>query len=425
VLLPLPWSTCQVPRDLAPISSRRTAAEVPPASVQVAADAPERIWRAVENLYRTGIHPAIALCIRRHGEVLLDRAIGHARGNGPGESPSHPKQLATVDSPFNVFSAAKAVTAMLVHHLDEANLIRLDDPICEYIPEFATGGKQLITIRHLLSHRAGIPTVPADVMRLEYLERPDEIIRILCATRPETRPGSRLAYHAITGGFVLGEVLRRVTGMTVRTYMDRFVRQPLGFRWMQYGTEPRDVREVAHSYVTGPTPLPPISTLMQRALGLPLGQVVALSNDPRFLTAEVPSGVLITTANEMSRFYQLLLNGGRLDGESVFAARTVRRAIGEQSYLEPDLTLGLPIRYSLGFMLGARYVSLYGPDTADAFGHLGFSNVISWADPARQIAGTLLTSGKPIVYCGLIQLWNLLSTINTVCPRTTARRRSE
>ena len=412
-----------MPRELAAISTRRASVEVTPWSLDLAPDGPARIWAAVEGLYRTGYHPAIALCIRRHGEVLLDRAIGHARGNGPGEAGGTAAILATPETPFNVFSAAKAVTAMLVHHLDEANQLRLDDPICEYIPEFGIGGKELITIRHVLSHRAGIPSVPADVMRLEYLQHPDEITRILCAAQLESRPGSRLAYHAITGGFLLGEVIRRVTGLTVRAYMDRTLRQPLGFQWMQYGVAATDVDQVAHSYLTGPMPLPPLSTLMRRALGLPIGEVVTASNDPRFLTAEIPSGLLVTTANEMSRFYQLLLDGGSQNGVQIFSPRTIRRAISEQSYLEPDLTLMLPIRYGLGFMLGAPWFSLYGPNTGSAFGHIGFTNVIAWADPARQLTATLLTSGKPIVYCGLIQLWNILATIGQVCPPTTCASR--
>lgn len=414
-------NVCRVPSDLRDMTSRNADAEVSPHTVGVAADGPERIWAAVEALYRTGYHPAIALCVRRHGEVILDRAIGHARGNGPGDPAWLPKIPATPDTPFNVFSAAKAVTAMLVHRLDQDNLIRLDDPICEYIPEFGVRGKELITIRHVLSHRAGIPSLPSDVMRLELLPHHDEIVRILCATRPETRPGTRLAYHAITSGFILGEVIRRVTGENVRELMDRIVRRPLGFRWLSYGVEPGDTDRVAYSYLTGPPPPPPLSTLMQRALGVSIQDAVEKSNDPRFLTALVPAGVLLATANEMSRFYQLLLDGGTLDGVHVFDPRTIRRAVTEQSYLEPDLTLMLPLRYGLGFMLGARWFSLYGLDTAQAFGHIGFTNVITWADPERQITGALLTSGKPLIYYGLYQLWQVLATILAACPRTRPR----
>ena len=92
------------------------------------------IWGAVERLYRSRMHPAIQLCIRRHGEVILDRSIGHARGNSPGDSSDTPKVLATPDTPFNIFSASKAITATVIHLLDQQGYLHVDDPVTEYIP---------------------------------------------------------------------------------------------------------------------------------------------------------------------------------------------------------------------------------------------------------------------------------------------------
>src|SRR5262249_60296793 len=187
-----------------------------------------------------GLHPGIQWGARGAVRALIDRAIGHASGNGPNAPPEAPKVLATPATPFNIFSASKAVTAMLVHLLDQRNLIRLDDPVCEYIPEFAANNKQWITIRHVLTHRSGIPNLPPEVMHLGSLEDPDAAVRILCATRPTGRAGRQLAYHAITGGFVLGEVARRVTGKTVRELLDEEIRRPLGFRWLGYGAPAAD-----------------------------------------------------------------------------------------------------------------------------------------------------------------------------------------
>jgi CubicO group peptidase (beta-lactamase class C family) len=169
--------------------------------------------------------------------------------------------------------------------------------------------------------------------------------------------------------------------------------------------------------VTGPPPLPPLSTLVERALGVPIREAVELSNDPRFLTAIIPAGNVITTANELSRFYQLLLDGGELDGVRIFDPRTIQRATAEQSYLEFDLTLGFPLRYSMGFMLGAQWLSLYGPDTEQAFGHLGFTNVSGWADPARGVAAALMTSGKPLVYPQLYHLFDIARRIGAACEK--------
>jgi CubicO group peptidase (beta-lactamase class C family) len=142
-----------------------------------------------------------------------------------------------------------------------------------------------------------------------------------------------------------------------------------------------------------------------------------MGNDARFLTGIVPAANVIATARDLSRFYQLLMNGGELDGVQVFDSRTIRRATAEQSYLEFDLTLGLPFRYSMGFMLGGQWFSLYGPDTQYAFGHLGFTNIVAWADPERRVSAALLTSGKPLVYPELYYLYDALRQIGLACPK--------
>jgi CubicO group peptidase (beta-lactamase class C family) len=416
-------ATCEVPASLEAVTSVRRDAEVKPRQVGVAAVGVERIWSAVEQLYQSGIHPAIQLCVRRHGEILIDRAIGYAAGNGPDDAPDTPKVLVTPDTPFNIFSASKAITAMVVHLLDQRNLIRLDDPVCEYIPEFGTHKKQWITVRHVLTHRAGVPNLPREVMVLDNLADWDAIVRILCGAKPTSRAGRQLAYHAITGGFILGEVVRRVTGKSIRTVLDDEIRKPLGFRWMGYGVRERDIEQVARNYFTGPPPLPPFSTVLDHALGVPFQTAVELANDRRFLLGVVPSGNVVTTANELSRFYQLLLEGGELDGVRIFDPRTIGRATAEQSYLEVDFTLGFPFRYSMGFMLGGRWLSPYGPDTEEAFGHLGFTNILSWADPERQVAATLMTSGKPLVYAQIYYVFDILRQIGLACTKVPARSR--
>jgi CubicO group peptidase (beta-lactamase class C family) len=412
---------CRVPKDLSEVTTINDAAEVDPRSVGVDAKAVNAIWQAVERLYRSGIHPAIQLCVRRHGQVLLDRAIGHAAGNGPDDPRHGRKVLVTPESPFNIYSASKALTAMIVHLLDQRRLLHLNDPVCEYIPEFAKHGKDAITIQHVLTHRAGIPNLPRAAMELETLEDDAKILRLLCDAKPIWRPGRRLAYHAITGGFILGEIVRRVSGKDIRTLLRREVLQPLGFRWTNYGVAARDVSKVVVTYFTGPPLIPPLSTMLERALGVPMDRAIALSNDPRYLTAVVPAGNVVSTANELSRFYQILLNGGTLDGVRIFEPRTIRRATQEHSYLEFDLTLVLPLRYGMGFMLGGQYFSLYGPDTTRAFGHLGFTNIISWADPERQVAATLMTSGKPLVYPELYFLHDVVWQIGTACTKTAPR----
>jgi len=130
----------------------------------------------------------------------------------------------------------------------------------------------------------------------------------------------------------------------------------------------------------------------------------------------IPSANVVANADELCAFYQCLLDGGELGGVRVFDPRTVRHATSEQTYLELDLTLGIPLRYGLGFMLGGSTLSLFGPATPYAFGHLGFTNIISWADPHRRLAVALVTSGKPFLSLDSLRLWNLLLEIGRAFP---------
>lgn len=410
----VPLRRCPVPRDLAEVTTR--ADEDDPAAGGLTPGDVDRIWRAVERLYRWGMHPAVALCLRRDGHVVLDRAIGHARGNGPDDDGVDAEPL-TPATPFVLASASKSVTAMLVHLLDQRGLLHVDDPVCEYIPEFAQHGKYALTINHVLSHRAGVPNIPPDAFEVDRVDDRDHIVEVLCDAEPRWRPGRFVAYHAVTGGFILAEIIQRVTGSSIDDVLEREVAGPLGFRWLRYGVDEGDLGALATNHRTGLPVLPPLSTVLTRAFGVPVAEATALLDDPRFLTGTVPSANIVATANEACRFFELLRRGGTLDGVEILDPRTVARAVSEQSYMEVDLTLGLPFRYAMGFMLGAKRFSLYGPGTSRTFGHLGFTNIVTWADPARRISGALLTSGKPILGPHLYDLWNVMRTIGEVCPK--------
>lgn len=402
----------RVPKDLEAITTR--GPETPPGEVGLPHDAPARIWRAAEGLYRTGVHPALTICIRRRGEVVLNRAIGHARGAGPGEQ--GPLVLATPETSFCLFSASKAITAMVIHRLDDRGLLHIDDRVVEYLPEFAAHGKGGTTIRHVLTHRAGIPAVVGHEDKLELLHDFDGFVRHLCEMKPTGRPGRKLEYHAITGGFILGAIVEKVTGKDLRTWLREEISEPLGMKVFGYGLEPQHREGCAVNAFTGPPVRFPLSKVAERVLGIPYEDVVEVSNLPRWMDTTIPAGNLYATADEACRFYQLLLEGGQLDGTRIFEERTVRRAVVESSYLELDLMLMVPIRYGLGLMLGANHVSPFGPRTPSAFGHLGFIQVLTWADPDRELSVAVLNSGKPFLGTHLTKLFQLVSTIGDACP---------
>lgn len=408
------YRTIKVPRDVRSVTSYKPKDEVEPTVAGMTRKGVEAIWSAVEDLYRTGIHPAISFCLRRHGKVVLKRAIGHARGNGPEEGPDIEKVLVTPDTPICLFSVSKAVTAMLIHLLAERGKINIMYPVSHYIPEFISYGKEDITIYHILSHHGGIPSLPRNI-EPEIVFDHNAFTKLLCESRRVLQGGKRMAYHAITGGFILGEIVRRVTGRSIRDLLVETVKKPLGFRYFNYGTCDEDSNKVAVNYYTGWPIIFPFSTYIKRVLGASWKDIVRISDDARFMKEVIPSANMVSTSDEMSRFFQLLLNGGELDGVRVFEPATIRYATMEAGKPAIDRTVMLPMRYSAGFILGSSPIGMYGPFTQHTFGHLGFSNILCWADYDRDIAVSLLNTGKAFLGTHLTTLFRLLTSISRYC----------
>ena len=413
--LPDPLRRIRVPRDLEKVTTR--GEEAPAADGGVSSDNVEAIWRTVCDWYRAGVHPALQVCVRRNGAVILDRAVGHARGNGPADGRDSERVAATTETPFCIYSTSKAITAFVVHKLAERGVLDLSDPIAKHIPGYDAHGKGSITIAHVLAHRAGVPNLPPEALDLEFIDDRAHLAGVLSDARPFAKAGRYLAYHAVSGGFILAEVVHSATGKDIRTVLAEEFLDPLGFRWTNYGVAPADVEEVAVNYITGPPTAPPLSNLLSRALGVKLDDLVATTNDPRYLTGIVPSANTVTTANELSRFFEIMRRGGELDGVRVIETDTIRRALEERSHLEIDFSLGFPTRFSDGLMLGARLLSLYGRDTQHAFGHLGFTNMLAWADPERAISVAVLSNGKPIVYPEVYKFLGTMQRITSEMPK--------
>jgi len=371
-----------------------------------------RIVEDLEALYRSGAHPGVSLCLRKGGKVVINRSIGHARGNAPADAPDAEKALMSPDTPICLFSASKAVTAILAHKLAEEGGIELDAPVARYWPAFGRKGKALITVRDVLSHRAGIPGIELDKAdrAVEKLNDWDWI----CDRIANSRVGRlrMVAYHAITGGFVIGEIIQRVTGKPFRDYHEEKLRKPLGMKHFTYGLPSQFRAGVAQNAVAGMPVLFPIAPVVQRALIVPFNDVVTASNTDAFMEAVIPAGNIYATAEETSRFFQMLLDGGVYNGQVILKSETIARAVKPVGYPIPDATLMIPMHYSEGMMMGGP-MSLYGPFTTGAYGHLGFMNILGWADPRRDISCALLVTGKAILGPHLLPWMKLLTTIGT------------
>ena len=416
-------------RDLLPVTVRRfdpeevttkSHREIDPRGVGLSTQDVEAIWSSVVTFYKSGLHPAIALCIRRRGEIILDRAIGHARGNSPQDPEGTPLLKATPDTLYNFFSGSKSVTAMLIHLLQQEEQLHVDEPVATFIPEFAKRRKHSITIRDVLTHRAGIPPTPEEAIDLDLLSKPEEIVRAFCDLEPTHRPGSVQAYQAVTSGYILGEIIRRVTGQDIREFLTKRVREPLKMEHFNYGVAPELLDRVAVDAFTGPTPTWPYKNLVHVAFGASMRELVELGNDPRFRTAVSPAANVIATPEEISRFFETLLCGGTYQDVRIFEQRTVARAVEPQVTGQVDRVLMMPIPLSMGFMLGLRSFGFYGPRTANAFGHLGFTNVLGWADPDRDISVGFMNTGKPLLSARMLAWLNVTRVIGTRIPRDRA-----
>lgn len=406
-----------IARDLDSVISIDRHKEVDPQEVGMLQADVEKIWDNVIKLYKTGVHPAITVSLRRQNKIILARAIGHVRGNGPADSPDSDKVLATPATPMCLFSTSKAVTAVLMHMLAEDGLINVMDPVSFYAPEFARKGKANITIHQILAHRGGIPGLPKNVA-LDTLWNEDATWELLCNAQPITTDGSKLAYHAITGGFVLERVIRKVTGENINAYIDRKIRQPMGMQYFTYGMPLEKLPELAQNYATGPRPGLLLSAFIKRALGTDIVSLENVCNDPRFYQAIIPAGNLIASADEVSAFFQMMLNGGKWGRKRICAESTVVRAVQEFGKRTIDRTLFLPMRFSAGLMLGDEPFGIWGPHSGQAFGHVGLVNKFAWADPQRELSATILTSGIPLIAHHILPLANVIRSIGNLTPRS-------
>jgi CubicO group peptidase (beta-lactamase class C family) len=180
----------------------------------------------------------------------------------------------------------------------------------------------------------------------------------------------------------------------------------------------QDVPLVAPSHVTG-KPLPaPLAAAFRTAVGGTPQQIIPFSNTPLFLTGVIPSSSTISTADELSRFAEILRRGGELDGVRIMRPETLQAAVAPARRLRPDVATGLaPIRWGTGYMLGSNRFGPFGRNAPAAFGHTGLTNVLIWTDPDRRLSAGLISSGKPGHHREAGRYTALLDRITAEIPR--------
>jgi len=381
----------------------------------------ERIWGAARHWYAAGMHPALQLCLRHNGRVVLNRAIGHGWGNGPADPPDAEKIAVTTETPFCAYSAAKAITTTVVHMLVERGHFSLDDRVCDYLPNYTSYGKDRTTIRHVMTHSAGVPFPTGPRPDVKRMNDSEYARAKLCELKPLYRPGLVHIYHALTWGPLMREIIYAATGKDVREILAADILDPLGFRWTNFGVAEQDIPLVAPSHATGEQLPAPIAAAFRKAIGGTLYQTIPLTNTPMFLTTVIPSSNTVSTAYELARFAEILRRGGELDGVRIMQPETLRGAVKECRRLRPDVAVGLaPLRWGTGYMLGSKRFGPFGRHAPAAFGHTGLTNIAVWADPERRLAAGLISSGKPGPHREANRYPALLNRIAAEIPRDAA-----
>ena len=259
---------------------------------------------ALDELHATGKYPALQVCVRFRGDIVLHRALGEYRPKAGG-----PSRETTLDTRFLIFSVSKCVASLAMHLLFDRDQVNVDDPVHWYLPEFGRHGKRHITLRHILTHSAGIPMIFWHLDD-DLISDWDRIIGEICAQTPHHFPGRRTSYHILSGGYILGEVIRRVDGRDIQTFVAEEIRDACGMETFGFGLE-RDRWEQA-AKVERVDELPPriFTDALSRLIDVDVVEALAVINRDVVWESVIPAGNVVGTAEETSRFFQMLLDGG-------------------------------------------------------------------------------------------------------------------
>ncbi|MFI9627077.1 serine hydrolase domain-containing protein [Streptomyces sp. NPDC052042] len=345
----------------------------------------------VRNFEQRGERGA-AVAVYRDGRKVVDLWAGTRDVDG-----TEPWAVDTVQI---VRSAGKGIASAVPLLLHQRGQLDLDAPIGTYWPEFKAGGKERVLVRHLLAHRAGIPALDCPLTPSEAIDGVSGP-QAVAAQCPQWEPGADHGYHAQTYSFLIGELVRRVTGRTVGRWIAEEIARPLGLDfWL--GLPDDEAHRVGR---IGPveTPAGPGGALRLRpkqsvaqAYSDPLsltrrafGAIDPLpdENDPDYRAAELPASNGIATARALARCYAAMI--GPVDGHRLFAPATLTLARTEES-AGPDRVLVVNTRFGLGYMLHGPAAPLLGPGS---FGHPGRGGSLGFADPETGVALGYVTNG--------------------------------
>jgi CubicO group peptidase (beta-lactamase class C family) len=350
------------------------------------------LFKRAEREVAEGLLPSCQIAIARGGKIAAMRTFGRGRQGGI-EKP------ATDDTLYCVFSCTKAIIAASIWILIGEGKLDVNEHAASIVAEFGTNGKEAVTVEQLLLHTGGFPFAP--YAQNEWLDR-QKMLERFASWGLQFPAGQRFVYHATSGFWVLGEIIRRRSGMDFRNFVQERIAKPLGLPELRLG-RPRNQQDriadivcvgealTSEDYVKMGFPAPPETEVTEDAI---LG-----FNDPTVRESGVPGGGGIMTAAELALFYQALLhNPPSPEGKQIWKPAILNEALRVRSgdYFDPvfkykcNRALGVIVAGDDGF---ANFRGFGKTTSSRAFGHGGAGGQIGWADPATGISLGYCTNG--------------------------------
>ena len=335
------------------------------------------LQRLLDELVKSGRELGLQAAVYVEGQLVADVWAGDMkRGEGA--------RTVDGDTLFTSWSTTKGFVATCLHILADRKQVDYNTPVAQYWPEFGCRGKEVITVRQALNHTAGIPQLPAGTA-VDSLSDWDGMCAAIAELEPLWEPGVKAAYHALTFGWIIGEVVRRVDGRSISAFAREELCEPLGISDFYLGVPPAVEDRVA----TLVDDVAPEAGSGLREQALPLHTATAdTMNLPAVRRAAIPGSGGIMNARAIARHYAALAAGGELAGVRILSADRVAAATALQTDAHDEV---MEVRNSkaLGYMLGG--VEEEGGDvrigsTGSAFGHPGLGGSIGFADPSRAMA---------------------------------------
>jgi CubicO group peptidase (beta-lactamase class C family) len=353
-----------------------------------------------------GDFPGGQLVARWRGQVVARIALGVRRGWRRDEGAT--REPVAIDTPFAVFSAGKPVVALAVAICEDRGLLDVDAPIAALVPGFGANGKQEITARDVLTHRAGL-VMEEFAAHPEQWEDWDAVRRAVVEARPAS-PRGKLAYSPLGFGWILAVLVEHATGAPFHGFVAREIAAPLELPALRFGAAGRDPETFARAYWLAKRPV--------HVAGRDVGDgFEAVHNSAEFLRALVPGAGLVCDAATLAAFYDALLRGGvARSGRPLLSADVLARYLRREVF-GFDRSNRTPLAVGRGFLLGTPFPSVYGAfGTSRCFGHAGAFSSVAFADPEREVAAAIVTNGNGSRGDLLRRFMPLCAALRKACP---------